>query len=164
MLMVFLGTARPAAAQWTRLDTVLFRSLGDSLWSVNYGHIRVVGDSNVATYFNIASDWPAADLTVIFLDQLSAVIFVTDTMAHLNIQSQVVLISPSINIPERRSWNFNRLISLTPADLTGLETNRSRYIHLEKTAAPSFWESTLEPALVILGAAVIVALFFLIRS
>jgi len=57
---------------------------------------------------------------------------------------------------------------LSPEDVTAIKSGRDRYIgtgsHDRLDNEPGFWSSVVEPTLVILGAAAIVALFFLLRS
>ncbi len=164
ILALCCGSPIAGFAQLTRLDTLFLRSLGDSILKVDHGHVRVVGDSQIASYFNTASDWPMSGRTIVALDHPSATVLLKDSSAKMHIAASAVLISPGSNIPEHRFWNVDQTVGITAQDRSDIETNRSRFVMLQHETPKSFWESTLEPAVVVLGAAVIVALFFLIRS
>lgn len=73
-------------------------------------------------------------------------------------------------VQQNREWLFAKEIVLSVQDRELLSSNTSHVVQWASEASQptpvpqSFWESTLEPALVVIGAGAIVALFFLIRS
>ena len=150
--------------QLTHLDSVLAQSVFGTIATLDHGNVNVAGDSSFLPLLRILPAARISSTTTFYVDQLFATIASTDSLNHLQITFHGNLIRPGSQVAEPHSWSFANPVVITPMDREILETNGARYVHLERAPVRSFWDSTLEPALVILGAAAIVALFFLIRS
>ena len=160
-ILVLAGTAR---AQLTHLDSSLARSLTEATGSLDRNGVNVIADSS---FLPIVRMLPAAHIPsapIFYIDQLYASVASVDSPATMHIVLHGSIVRPGNAVAEQHSWNFTTPIALSFADREVLETNSDRYVHLNMAYARSFWDTTIEPVLVILGAAAIVALFFLIRS
>jgi hypothetical protein len=166
-----------AQCQVTRLDSIVAMSVAGAIDSLDRGNVTVAGDSSFlplikAMPVSSGSGVPSAgsgqalarQLATFYIDQLDATVTSTDSPSLLHILLHGSLIRPGNPVAEQHSWNFSNPIALTEADRSALIINTDRYVHLDRAAPRSLWDSTIEPALVVLGAAAIVALFFLIHS
>jgi hypothetical protein len=113
----------------------------------------------------MAQQAPGQSVPIFYVSSLSATVQTMDSAkARMSIDLGGALLRPGD--PMARTQSISRVfdIFLTQRDRILLETNQDRYVSLEQPTPKSLWSRTLEPALVVIGAAVIVALFFLIRS
>jgi hypothetical protein len=151
-------------AQLTHVDSMLAVSLGPMAPSINGNTALLTGDSSFASLF-AAMQRQSTSLTPLFyVSQLSANVQRTDSgTARMDISMQGELLQPMNPIAVNRTLARTVNLDLTPNDWNWLQNNSDRYVHYG--SAPSgFWSNTLEPILVVLGAAAVAALFFLIRS
>ena len=164
ILFVVTGFFSESRAQLTRLDTVLAKAIRDTTQEIYASGLAIVGDTQFAPLLGLIAERPTQSLRTLLLSDLSGAVRANETGSQLTISMNGHLLPNGGILSQPLNWSFSRPISLTLRDRADLETNRSRYVHLERETPKTFWESTLEPALVVVGAAAIVALFFLIRS
>lgn len=134
--------------------------------SLGIGEVIITGDSSLRPLLATMKQPAGICQTMFFIDDLSATIDSSKTSATMSVRMNGAILRPSEpgRAAERHSLDRNFTLQLSDADRSALETNRTRYVRLEHEEPHSFWDSVLEPLIVVLGAAVIVALFFLIRS
>jgi hypothetical protein len=159
---LFLLLPTFARAQVTHLDSALAKSLAGAVSGLAPAGVNVAGDSSFLPLIRLQPVVSNSAPTV-YIDLLSATVETLDAVNSIQIIMHGSLLRPGNPVAESHSWNFKSPVVLIPSDRTALETDLDRYVQWE-AGRQSFWSRTLEPALVILGAAVIVALFFLLRS
>lgn len=96
-------------------------------------------------------------------------------VTHLTATLDTSTLAPTLHVTmdavahvnETRHWSSDiQFFPGADSRALALETNRSRFVELkaEPSREGSVWSDVVEPALVLIGAGAIVALFFLIRS
>jgi hypothetical protein len=151
-------------AQLTRIDSVLAASLMPMVPSINGSQALLTGDSAYTPLFTAVQKAMVASAPLFYVSQLSANVQRMDSgKARMDISMQGELLQPMNPIAVSRILARMVTIDLAPSDWMQLQNNASRYVHY---GAPQsgFWSNILEPIVVVLGAAAVVALFFLIRS
>jgi hypothetical protein len=162
---VFLITlSSSVSAQLTRIDSVLAASLVPMVPSINGSQALLTGDSSYTPLFIAVQKAMVASAPLFYVSQLSANVQRMDSgKARMDISMQGELLQPMNPIAVSRILARTVTIDLTQGDWMQLQNHASRYVHYG--APPSgFWSNILEPIVVVLGAAAVVALFFLIRS
>ncbi len=167
-LLIFTSTifALPSGlcAQLTRVDSVLASSLMPMVPSINGSQALLAGDSTYTPLFTAVQKAMVASAPLFYVSQLSANVQRMDSgKARMDIRMQGELLQPMNSIAVSRTLARTVTIDLTPSDWMQLQNNASRYVHYGPPQS-GFWSNTLEPIMVVLGAAAVVALFFLIRS
>lgn len=153
----------PARAQLTRLDSVLAFTASAHLLTIDPA-VTVNGDSVLKPIVGLMHSIPSGHSTFT-VHQLTGIV-----QAEAGKPRMHVLLAGSLQRPGEiaqpiQSWTGDVDVELTQTDRRDLETNASRYVHLERTeATKTFWDSFVAPALIVIGSGLIVALFFLIRS
>ena len=155
--MLFLS-ASAAGAQWSRLDSVVARSVSELLRPS--ATMRVTFDSSLQAMKPFVQSAATGD--TLRITELRATLDTSMLPATIVIQ-----LTGRASGVETRHWTSN--VALPDADRSALalETNRSRFVKLKAQPVVeqgSIWSDVLEPALVVIGSGAIVALFFLIRS
>lgn len=152
-----------AFAQLTRLDTMLAATLGGMVPMANGIPATMAGDSSLAPLFAMMPKTTFSVTPIFYVSQLSATVQRTDSGARMDVLLRGELLQPMNSIAQTRS--FGRSIDFQPTanDWNVLENNGSRYVHFNQPPG-GFWSNVVEPIIVVLGAAAVVALFFLIRS
>lgn len=166
-LFLFLFVIIPLTAQCqvSHLDSLLAQSLGALRPSVTSASFVWSGDSILQPLLWVTTQTSGQFLPVFYIGNLSAIVQAGDSAkARMSVNLGGALVRPGDPVARPQSVSRVFDIVLTKRDRMLLETNQDRYVSLEQPATKSFWSSTLEPALVVIGAAVIVALFFIIRS
>ncbi len=143
-----------------------------SLVSARVGSdVILIGDSTLRPLIEAAPKSAGSNLPMFYIGRLSATLHDVrsamrgadfDMAGRLDVELEGGLLTQGVNVSSNKI--ISSFITISSEDWSRTETNADRFVHLEQPPPKSFWESTLEPALVVLGAAVIVALFFLIRS
>ncbi|GEM_PF-2059601 len=169
LLVLFVFSVDPAHAQLSHADSVLAHSIPSILPANQNSPWIVTGDSTLSPLLSLVPSPSGLDLPIFFIEQLTATVSGTKTNSTMDISVQGALITTAPNssrTPNSSRRFYERTIDtlLTDRDWDVLETNGDRYVHFVTTSEKSVWSSVLEPALVVLGAAAIVALFFLVRS
>ena len=170
-LLLFVIVPGAARCQVSHIDSLLAFDLGAAI-SQHVGNkpFTIASESSLQALIR-AIPHSTGGSSVIEITGVSAMVDLRDVKDskdsrsdQLFVNARGTIISPGNSLAQ--PWAVSRAfnISLTARDRLLLETNQDRYVSLERAAPKSFWASTLEPALVVIGAAVIVALFFLIRS
>jgi hypothetical protein len=76
-----------------------------------------------------------------------------------------VLLQPGQTIARRQRLTGSFALVTTADELKVIESNRDPFVHIKASAEPgSVWSRTIVPGLVVAGAAVVLALFFLVRG
>ncbi|HZK75764.1 MAG TPA: hypothetical protein VFD13_02540 [Candidatus Kapabacteria bacterium] len=158
-------------AQLSHLDSVIAINLGSAIsQQVGNRPFTIAGEGSIQSLI-LAIPHSVGVSPIVQIASISGKIDERDLRDGRDSSSITVLvdahgtvITPGNSLEQ--PWAISRTfdISLTAQDRMLLETNQDRYVSLEQPATKSFWASTLEPALVVVGALVIVALFFIIRS
>ena len=163
-LLAFLSIlfADPAWAQLTHVDTLLASAIAPMIPSSNGAPARIAGDSSIMALVQAIPKVRRDSLTVFYINPLTVTVEKTDSGARMDIMIQGGLINLMNAAVVSRTLSRSVYLSLSPEDWNLIDRNGSRYVHVAATGG--FWSNVLEPALVILGAAAVVALFFLIRS
>ncbi|HEX5316404.1 MAG TPA: hypothetical protein VFX22_07115 [Candidatus Kapabacteria bacterium] len=154
-----------AECQVSHLDTLLAQSLAALRPAVTTVPFVWSGDSILQPLLRSAPQMQGESLPIFYIGNLSAIVEAGDSAkGRMSVTLGGALLRPGE--PVARPQSISRVfdILLTKRDRMLLETNQDRYVSLERPATKSFWSNVLEPALVVLGGIVIVALFFLIRS
>jgi hypothetical protein len=165
-ILILAALAFPfgAQAQLTHLDSVLASSLVPMVPSHNGTTAFLTGDSSFEPLFAAMQKPALSSAPLFYVAQLSANVQHTDSgKARMDISMQGELLQPMNSVAVNRTLARTVNLDLTPNDWNGLENNSDRYVHYGSPPS-GFWSDTLEPILVVLGAAAVVALFFLIRS
>ncbi|HWF45023.1 MAG TPA: hypothetical protein VG537_10310 [Candidatus Kapabacteria bacterium] len=149
-------------AQLTHLDSALAKSVAGAVSGLDPAGVDMAGDSSLLPLIRL-QPVVSNSAPTLYIDQLSATVETLDAVNSIQIIMHGSLVRAGNPVVELHSWNFQSPVVLIPTDRHALETDSDRYVQWE-AGRQSFWSRTLEPALVILGAAVIVALFFLLRS
>jgi len=164
LLLVIVAVPHTAFAQLTHVDSLLAASLTPMVPAINGNTAFLTGDSSFASLFAAIQKPPTSPSPLFYVAQLSANVQHADSgKARMDISMQGELLQPMNSVAIHRTLVRTVNLDLTPNDWNELQNNSDRYVHYG--APPSgFWSDTLEPILVVLGAAAVVALFFLIRS
>ncbi len=167
---LLLGASGTSFGQCSHLDSALAIRLGTALSQEAGGKpFMLAADSGLGPFIAVVPHGNAG--TLLQISNFSAKIGTEDSkhlgdskIARVSVECYGTSVEQGSAVARR--WALLQVFPLpvTPADIAVLETNRDRYVTIERPAAESWWASTVEPALVVLGAAVIIALFFLIRS
>lgn len=171
LFVILLGFPNFCFAQVSHLDSALAIQLAAELSHQAAGKpFAVAADSGFQSFIG-AMPHGAGSAEVAQLRGFSATVAGKDFTDASDGKVTPVLVNVEGNWlddgnPLPRQWSVEHTfaVSLSPADRTLLETNRDRYVTLERVAPTTFWSGIAEPAIVVLGAIAIVALFFLIRS
>jgi hypothetical protein len=164
-----------ARAQLTHADSLLAKAIDPLVKTLapNDGCIVVISDTALAPLTAAISRMRKRCQLTFFIEKLSTHIQFHRTNG---IDSGTIAIQVHGVLLDTRGGSSGKTMSasssidilLTPEDVIAIRSGRDRYIgtgsHEQAEGGPSFWSSVVEPALVILGAAAIVALFFLLRS
>jgi len=148
--------------QLIRLDTVLANKVVAHFNST--GKKNFAGDNTFAPILPLlgtAADRLSENLIV---EQLSASVIPSDQSGLMAISFRGSLEKPNTQMTLQVIWDDTSLVDLSKSDLESLETNSSRYVHIDRAQPKTFWERTAEPVIVVLGALLIAALFFIVRS
>ncbi|MFI5202336.1 MAG: hypothetical protein ACHQNE_08110, partial [Candidatus Kapaibacterium sp.] len=164
-LLLFVIVPIAARCQVSHVDSLLAESLGEMRPSIASTPFIWNGDSSLQPLLRVMPVTEGTSVPVFSIENLSATVRGEGSAsARMFVNIQGALVRPGDPVAQPRSISRTFNITLLARDRMLLETNQDRYVSLEQPAQPSFWSSTLEPVLVVIGAAVIVALFFLIRS
>jgi hypothetical protein len=171
--LLFVGAN--ARAQLTHADSLLAKAIDPLVKTLapNDGCIVIISDTALAPFTAAISRVRKRCQLTFFIEKLS-----TNIQFHRTngIDSGTIAIQVHGVLLDSRGGSSGKTMSasssidilLTPEDVSAIRSGRDRYIgtgsHEQTEGGPSFWSSVVEPALVILGAAAIVALFFLLRS
>jgi hypothetical protein len=153
---------RNGFCQLTHLDTILAKKTAihiDSLGNVNFA-----GDSGLSPILHILGTSIDRSRQTVIVEHLSATVTPSDSTGLMAIAFRGNLLRQNGLTAVAIFWNDTSLINLSKSDEQSLETNSPRYVHIERAAPKTFWEKTAEPVLVVLGAILIAALFYLVRS
>jgi hypothetical protein len=150
-----------AYGQLSHLDSLFATVVREEIF-VAAPHAQIVADSSFVNILPLFAGL-ANGSSIFHLEQAFGVVVGGADTTRLRVTIAGSILDQS---PVARPWSITTLreLRLTQRDQELLETHGSRYVHMDSEPTPSFWESALEPALVLLGAGLIVALFFLIRS
>ncbi len=162
VILFFYSTA--SNAQLTRADSMLAAALGGMMPVVDGVPAIMAGDSALVPLIAAMPKITFSVTPIFYVSQLSANVQRADSgAARMDITVQGELLQPmnSLAVPRTLARTLN--LELTPNDWNQLQHNTDRYVHYGSSPS-GFWSSTLEPILVVLGAAAVVVLFFLIRS
>lgn len=170
LILVALGFPFACYAQISHLDSSLAQRLTTLFYREAGGkQFALVSDSGLAPLLSAAplSSGP----TILNVENCSATVSEKDLEDRNGSRAIPVLVNANGIVLTSgstlsRSWAISdtMLLSVSLADRALIETNRDRYVVLERELPQSFWSGIAEPALVVIGAIAIVALFFLIRS
>ena len=96
------------------------------------------------------------------IERLYAVI--TGDKAHpkLDVEMRGSMMRPGVISARQHELSGSYDLILSEVDWQVIESNRDEFVHIQ--GDQSFFAKTLAPALVVMGAAAIVALFFLVRG
>ncbi len=165
VFVIMLVASQGASAQLSRVDSLLASSISAMLPAVSGGAPLVTGDSSLAPLLASVPKPSSAASPIFYVSQLSALVQHTDSGARMDIAIQGRLLQPANSIAMPCSLSRSVLLQLTPRDWQQLEANANRYARLDTPSdGGGFWDKTLEPVLVVVGAIAVVALFFLIRN
>ena len=164
ILVVVTAFFSESRAQLTRLDTLLAKAIRDTTHATYASGLTIVGDTQLSPLLALIAERTVQASPTLLLTDIGGAVRANDTGSQMTISMSGHVLPNGGALSQPLNWNFTRPVALTSRDRADLETNRSRYVHLERETPKTFWESTLEPAVVVVGAAAIVALFFLIRS
>ncbi len=164
-MLLFVIVPKAVRCQVSHIDSLLVESLGELKPSIASTPFVVSGDSSLQPLLRLMPESGGPSVPVFYIENLSATVRdegLASARMFVNVQGALVRAGDPVARPRSMSRTFD--VVLVARDRMLLETNQDRYVSLEQAAQQSFWSSTLEPVLVVIGAAVIVALFFLIRS
>jgi hypothetical protein len=163
-VLVIIAVPCTALAQLTHVDSVLAVSLAPMVPSINGNTAMLTGDSSLTPLFAATQKSKAPATPMFYVAQLSANVQHADSgKARMDISMQGELLQPMNSVAIHRTLARTVDLDLTANDWNELQNNSDRYVHYG-TPPGGFWSDTLEPIVVVLGAAAVVALFFLIRS
>jgi hypothetical protein len=132
--------------------------------TINGSTAFLTGDSSLTPLFAAVQKLNTPTAPLFYVAQLSANVQHADSgKARMDISMQGELLQPMNSVALHRSLARTVDLDLAANDWNALQNNSDRYVHYG-TPPGGFWSDTLEPILVVLGAAAVVALFFLIRS
>jgi len=164
-LLLFVMIPIAARCQVSHVDSLLVESLSEMRPSIASTSFLWNSDSSLQPLLKLMPESGGLSVPVFYIENLSATVRGEGSAsARMFVNVQGALVRPGDPVAQPRSISRTFDVVLLARDRMLLETNQDRYVSLEQPATRSFWSSTLEPALVVVGAAVIVALFFLIRS
>ncbi len=162
VILFFLPNA--SFAQLTHVDSVLAVSLMPMVPTIDGNPAFLTGDSSLTPLFAATQKSKTSAAPMFYVAQLSANVQRADSgKARMDINMQGELLQPMNSVAIHRTLARTVDLNLTANDWNALQNNSDRYVHYG-TPPGGFWSDTLEPILVVLGAAAVVALFFLIRS
>jgi hypothetical protein len=171
LFIVFIISSQSCFAQLARLDTIVARAIPEIIQPLSVDPIVVSSDTGYKALIAILQQPTGICLKTFFIDYLTAAPDKDDSITNIHINIRGVFLQPGS--PSGRIYNLNKTV---PVTLTTEERKVLRakgqlgqtvYRWYQTEDAPvehSFWSGILEPAIVIIGAAAIVALFFLLRS
>ncbi|MDP4200698.1 MAG: hypothetical protein Q8922_08730 [Bacteroidota bacterium] len=153
------------ATQIGHADSMVATSLAALIQPLASGPLIVTGDTSLRPLLDLLPQPVGICLPMFYIERLTATIRGkrTDT-AHLYVSFTGAFLRPGNPTSKTFSLSANYGITLTDREYDGIAAGRDPYVRIEDEPSTSFWSRTLEPALVVIGAAVIVALFFLVRG
>jgi hypothetical protein len=149
-------------SQLTHLDTILAKKTAVHLDSL--GQMNFAGDSGLAPLIHILGTSIDRSRQTVIVEQLSATVTPSDSTGLMAIAFRGSLLRQNGQTATPIFWNDTSLINLSKIDEQSLETNSSRYVHIERPVPKTFWEKTAQPVLAVLGALLIAVLFFTVRT
>ncbi|HEY3875077.1 MAG TPA: hypothetical protein VGM92_06345 [Candidatus Kapabacteria bacterium] len=163
LLFFVLVFARSASAQLTHVDTMLAAAIMPMVPVVNGVPATMAGDSSILRLSGAMLKTTLSVTPIFYVSSLSATVARRDSGARLHIVIQGDLLEPMNAYATPRTLARTVYLPFRESDWSIVNANASHYVHSEGPSG-GFWSSMLEPALVLLGCAAVVALFFLIRS
>ena len=161
VILFFLPNA--SFAQLTHVNRMLV-SLMPMVPTIDGNPAFLTGDSSLTPLFAATQKSKTSAAPMFYVAQLSANVQRADSgKARMDINMQGELLQPHEFRCDTSHARATVDLNLTANDWNALQNNSDRYVHYG-TPPGGFWSDTLEPILVVLGAAAVVALFFLIRS
>jgi hypothetical protein len=167
LLVLILEAACPQAAssQLSHVDSVLARSLAALVLPIEGGAVILTGDTSLRPLLEAVPKPVGICLPMLYIETLTATIRGrAGDSTHLDLTVHGSLLRPGNQTSRQRILSGSFAIALPPRDFDAIEAGRDPYVRMEDGSSNSFWSRTLEPALVVIGAAVIVALFFLVHG
>ncbi len=176
LLAVFPASAK---AQLTRLDSILAQTLPIMVLQPGHsGPIIIHGDSDLAPLLGVVPNPVGTSLPMFYIEYLGTSINSRDAAnAKLNIEMRGVFLNADQPVSHKAIFTKTLDIRLSADDNASLARHESHYLERiydsyvsqsasanDNVSGTSFWSSTVEPALVVISAVAIVALFFLVRS
>lgn len=161
------ASSQTPAPRLTHLDSVVAQSLAHWVHDRVGSDVIFIGDSALRPLLAVAL--PASqsgELPVFYVEHLTAT---RHGNRHdgggvkVDVDGILVARGPT-QARERKTFHEVIGIQYGSHEWDEIETIDDPFVRHEATHHGSFWASTLEPALVVIGAAVIVALFFLVRG
>jgi hypothetical protein len=132
--------------------------------------VILVTDSSFLPLVELSPKPTAVNAPMFYLERFSAVLHDLrgqlhedmDVAGRIDLELEGALLTQGSHITSKKLITSMR--TLSTADMRGVETSTDRFVQREVPVEQSFWAKTVAPVLVILGAAAIVALFFLVRG
>lgn len=168
VVLICMEAALPRAASsqntlpLSHADSVLAKAIVTLVQPLEAGQIIVTGDTAFWPLLAVVDRPVGICLPMLHLERLSAMISGDASHPKLDIEITGSLLRPGVISSRQQVLRGTFDLTLTKAEWESIESNSDPYVHLREES--SLFSRTLAPALVILGAAAIVALFFLVRG
>ena len=160
-----------AKAQLSRLDSVVARTIPEIIQPLATDPIALSSDTALAPVIALIPRPSGMCLKTFFIDYLSATARRKDSTTNIAIDLRGVFLVPDSALGKEYSLSKTIQVALTSSEQSSLSQRgrlgsivHAEYFTEDTPVDHSFWSGVLEPALVVLGAAAIVALFFVLRS
>jgi hypothetical protein len=157
-----VASSQNASSSLTHADSVLARSIASLVQPLTNGQVIVTGDTSLYPLLKLVDNPIGICLPMFHIDRLSAVISGDKAHPKLDIDLTGSLMQPGVISAHQHELTGSFGLILSDADWQAIESNRDEFVHMREESG--FFSKTLAPALVVVGAAAIVALFFLVRG
>jgi hypothetical protein len=170
--LLWIASAR---AQLSRVDSLLAQSVVTMIQPLSPDEIAISSDSLLYPLVAVMPHAMGTCLPTFFIDHLFAIVYNADSAnSEMDVELNGVLLIPGSPRAKNVHLGKNVSIKLTSDERRDFHQKHRlgqfvwekqyRFLSEDASSDHSFWSRVLEPALVIVGATAIVALFFLLRS
>jgi hypothetical protein len=156
------ASSQSGPAALSHADSVLARSIADLVHPLGNAQTIITGDTMFYPLLKLIDRPIGICLPMFHIDRLSAVVSGDKAHPKLELTLMGSLMRPGVISARQHELTGSYDLLLSEADWKTIESNRDVFVHMQ--GDQSFFAKTLAPALVVIAAAAVVALFFLVRG
>jgi hypothetical protein len=156
------ASSQSAPASLTHADSVLARSIVSMIQPIESGQMIVTGDTSLYPLLKLVDNPIGLCLPMFHIEGLSAIVNGNLDHPKLEVSVRGSLMKPGVISAQEHEFSGSFDLTVSKSEWDKIESNLDPYVHMREES--SFFSRSLAPALVVIGAAAIVALFFLVRG